>query len=64
MQVFFKAILFFHSFCRSSITFQLSVRTDMGRGLLSQMRTDWRGQVEAGGLKLAEMCRRLSWMTS
>jgi len=40
MYVFFKEFLFFHSFCSSLLIFQLSVRTDNGRGLLSKKQTD------------------------
>ena len=37
--VFFKQLLFFNSFCSCLFLVQLSVRTDRGRGLLSQKWT-------------------------
>ena len=40
MSIVCKDFLLLHNFCSSLFAFQLSVRTDRMRGLLSKMRTD------------------------
>ena len=59
MHVFVKEFLFFQSFCRFLIVFQLSVRTDRERELLSRKRT---GVDRGRGFENWQKCADI-WMT-
>ena len=61
VHMFLKELLLFHSFCSALFVFQLSVRTDRGRGVVKQ-NSDRCGQGE--GLETGKkLCGHPLWMT-